>query len=190
MDWKAATGRKKGQDVIHLNWFLSPSRFTNLTSFKDKCVQVCCLTPGICAHFEHAIRSACMKSSMMSNHNFPGDLCCNNMEDLNSSEWKAAFAEQHWLLNCRTELIWNALRRRMREMAFFLLKCCSQNAAHKYYDCIICCVFSITFVIPTVYNIQSEMKLSFVLYSVYWISICIMYKTRSVLRWPWNATDW
>lgn len=41
------------------------------------------------------------------------------------------------------------------------------------------CVFSIIFVIPTVYNSQSEMKLSFVLYSVYWLSICIMYQTHA-----------
>lgn len=54
MNWKAAMGRKPEQDMIHPNWFLFRSRFTNFFEplFKDNCVQVLHLTPGICEHFQ------------------------------------------------------------------------------------------------------------------------------------------
>lgn len=129
-------------------------------------------------------------SSMMSNHNFPGYLCCNDMEDMNSSVWKAPITGQHWHLNCRTELIWNALRRRMRDTAF-LLKCCSQIAAHKYYKCIIYIVFLALFLLSQLYTIV-KVRWNCLLYCTVYTDFYLHYvsNTCPVLQWLWNASDW
>lgn len=82
--------------------------------------------------------------------NFPGSLRSKNMEDLNS-EWNAALTEQHWLCTAGQNSSWWLWGDKYE---IFLLHFFTQNAAQNIV-CVLCCVFSAMFVIPTVHNIQS-----------------------------------
>lgn len=128
--------------MIHPNWFLLPEQIYKLylraNVFRCR------------AHFQFA----CEFKRDVENHTFfPRTRVVNDVEDLNSSEGKAAITEQHWLSHCRTELIQTALRRQVQDFCFLLHFFFHTECSPKYY--VLYVVFlSIIFLLSQLYTIS------------------------------------